>query len=899
MRAASLGGAAFGRPERGTFAVPSGWPAGSSECPRTAVARFALAPVLVAFAGRFRMLRLLRLAPAVLAFGGLAVTAAAQQALVHDYTAMDGRHRYAVGLQLETPTLRDGAVQHVVLVDTSASQVGEYRDRGLAVLDAYLAALPSDDRASVVAYDVRPTQVAAAQSPADARTAAAANLATRAPAGSSDMLTAIEMAVSELPSGGVVTLICDGMSVADLVQPSELVPVAATARERGIAIQSFAIGSNVDLQLLGVLANQTGGVVVLDGDESSETLAKQLADAARIQPVAGGTITLTGVDGELIGDALPLRSDRMTYRLAIGEPSSKIGIEYDGRTLDATVRDQGNTFLRPIAGEADATDGVVNPLAGDVVLNAAREAFEREVARLERLGTIAVARQAWRDAETIALEIRRIDPHNVRAVAILEAVGDKTMAMVQFDDGVGIPDAPRPESDDENRLDINGPGVDVDAGEINNDGGRPDIADVPDADISPILDGRDAPRPVDPISRYEELQILAGERLQLEVNQGIEDARAILADDPDGSLAVLQQLRGAVKTASDVVPELRESLLRRLGAEFVDVENRKESILARQQLADNRRAEAEAQERLVEAITIEERRMEQLTDEVAALLEQGRAGNEAAFEEAEIVARIIDSMRPGNAVGAATIFTAEAAGQLDKAYRMRAIRADKFLEQLYQVELSAVPFPDEPPVNYPSAERWQEITEMRRKYKSVDLKRDSPNEQRILEQLDKNTEFAFAGETLKEVMEYVADLHGITILIQEDALAEVGVGTDEPIQLYLAGVTLRSALKILLEPRELTYIIKDEVMQITSADRAGEASQVRVYPVADLVIPIQVIQGGGGGLGGAGGGGAGGGIGGGGAGGGAGGGGGGFFMIPPTVEARDAADSSAKKKAVN
>jgi hypothetical protein len=62
---------------------------------------------------------------------------------------------------------------------------------------------------------------------------------------------------------------------------------------------------------------------------------------------------------------------------------------------------------------------------------------------------------------------------------------------------------------------------------------------------------------------------------------------------------------------------------------------------------------------------------------------------------------------------------------------------------------------------------------------------------------------------------------------------------------------LRSALKLMLEPHELTYVIQDEVMQITTVTKADEKLTTRVYPVADLVIPIiSGMGGGGGGMGG-------------------------------------------------
>ena len=740
-----------------------------------------------------------------------------------------------------------------------------------------------------MAYDLAPVELAAMTRPSDAAAAAKAALATRVPAGSSDMLAALEDAMARLPEGGVITLIGDGMSVADLIKPSELTPVTELAQERGVAVQAFGVGSNIDQQMLGVLANQTGGIVLVDdveADAAAADIAAELADASHVLPVLPERVALESVEGGVIGEPLPLRADRMTYLLAVGEPTGEVAVAVDGRRIEPVVRDRGNTFLQGLAFEADATDGIVNPLAGDRLLGAARESFERYVAVLEQQAQIALAARDWERAEALAFEIRRIDPKNVRAVVVLEAVGNKTMTLVQSDAAPGTPafDLPPGQALD------NAADADAEAG----DGGmiaNPSVDEGGD-DFLGELDV--APRDLDPLSAYSERQRLAGERLQSEIELGIERSRNLLEDDPESALNDLQVLRGAVKSAADVRPELRESLLRRLEANILSVENRLEAIVARQELAQNRRAAREAQERLVSALAVKEQKLAQLAEQVAALMAQGAAGNEAAWEEAEAVARIIDAMEPGSALGAATIFNTEAAGQLDKAYRLRAIRADKFLAQLYEVERSAIPFPDEPPVNYPSPERWQEITEMREKYKSVDLHKNSPNEEEILRALDKNTVLEFQDTPLSEAIAYIAELHGITIRIDENSIQEVGITRDEPISLFLSDVSLRSAFKIMLEDLELTYVIRDEIMQIVSVAEAEENRQVRVYPVADLVIPIQIIGGGGGGGGIGGGGGAGGLGGGGGAGGGFGGGGGGGFFSVPADDAPVLPD--AKKK---
>ena len=44
-----------------------------------------------------------------------------------------------------------------------------------------------------------------------------------------------------------------------------------------------------------------------------------------------------------------------------------------------------------------------------------------------------------------------------------------------------------------------------------------------------------------------------------------------------------------------------------------------------------------------------------------------------------------------------------------------------YLRTLFSVELSFVPFPDEPPVVYMPADQWEDLTIRRQKYKAVDL----------------------------------------------------------------------------------------------------------------------------------------------------------------------------------
>ncbi len=155
------------------------------------------------------------------------------------------------------------------------------------------------------------------------------------------------------------------------------------------------------------------------------------------------------------------------------------------------------------------------------------------------------------------------------------------------------------------------------------------------------------------------------------------------------------------------------------------------------------------------------------------------------------------------------------------------------------VETALIPFPDDQPVVYPDAAVWEELTERRKKYTNVDLATVGKAEKKISEQLGEPTTMEFIETPLQDAVDYLKDLHGIEIQLDSKALEEAGMGADTPVTRTLKGITLRSALHLLLDTYDLTYVIKDEVLLITTTDVASQELVTKAYPVADLVIPIR------------------------------------------------------------
>src|SRR5262245_15446135 len=63
----------------------------------------------------------------------------------------DGQTYLAVSLRSEAVSRQATPHDHVILVDTSASQVGEHRVQAFSVLKELLSALPANDRVAVYA----------------------------------------------------------------------------------------------------------------------------------------------------------------------------------------------------------------------------------------------------------------------------------------------------------------------------------------------------------------------------------------------------------------------------------------------------------------------------------------------------------------------------------------------------------------------------------------------------------------------------------------------------------------------------------------------------------------------------------------------------------------------------
>jgi hypothetical protein len=211
----------------------------------------------------------------------------------------------------------------------------------------------------------------------------------------------------------------------------------------------------------------------------------------------------------------------------------------------------------------------------------------------------------------------------------------------------------------------------------------------------------------------------------------------------------------------------------------------------------------------------------------------------------EAAASEVAETAPGSTIAVSSVLGARTTRYTTQALSTRVARQKGVVDTLAQVEFSHVPFPDDQPIVYPDASVWEELSLRRKKWKdfaSADLKDQKGAAARIRKQLDQPTTIEFVDAPLQDVVDYLKDLHDIEIQIDTKALEDASIGADTPVTRNLKGITLKSALRLMLGAMDLTYVIKNEVLMITTPEKAGNELVTKVYPVADLVIPITIMR---------------------------------------------------------
>ena len=319
-------------------------------------------------------------------------------------------------------------------------------------------------------------------------------------------------------------------------------------------------------------------------------------------------------------------------------------------------------------------------------------------------------------------------------------------------------------------------------------------------------------------------------KLSAQVAAGQLESKRLARTSPAEAFDRLDQLTTLVE-AEAIPEEARLQILRRIERtrrELEEMTGKRRGELA----LERRNAAIEAEiEREQTMKTENEVRLAALVDQYNDLVDERR------FEEAEAIAKKASELAPDNPVSRQLLAQSRIIRRLAAQQSIADAQASGFLDVTEDVEMSAAGFVG--PISFPDTKDWEELTKNRSRLAAEGRGRLTADEQEIQRKLSTKVEASYNAKPLAEVIEELGKQAGVPIHIDMAGLEQEAVTTDTPVTLSIdQPISLKSALRLTLDPLNLDFTIRDEVLKITSPRMVQGEFYSTTYPVADLVIPV-------------------------------------------------------------
>jgi general secretion pathway protein D len=210
--------------------------------------------------------------------------------------------------------------------------------------------------------------------------------------------------------------------------------------------------------------------------------------------------------------------------------------------------------------------------------------------------------------------------------------------------------------------------------------------------------------------------------------------------------------------------------------------------------------------------------------------------DEQRYAEAEVVAKRAKEIAPNEMVAEQLSMNSRAIRRMAANEAIRAGKEEGFVNAMLSVDQSATPFDDTEP--YVFGKDWKDRVAGRTGAEGARRQR-TEGEMEIERRLQTPVLLEFNGEPLSVVVDHLSKLADVNVYLDPQGLQQEAVTSDMPVTISLSQeVMLKSALKLILEPLHLSYVIEDEVLKITSEQMRSGDTYIWTYDVADLVVPI-------------------------------------------------------------
>ncbi len=801
---------------------------------------------------------------------------------LHLYQPLEGDPIIALQVQPKLPAAPERKRDYVILISTSASQAGAGWIGSNQIADAFVETAQEGDRIALWTVSTHDKTKAITEHLLDAKAdafklkQALKSLKKSFPIGITDLKDALTRAIETFDGGEgrqrVILFLGDGQSTGNPLTHEDRAQLCKEMVARRIAFFAVPLGTQLDPANLHGFATGTGGAVLRTRvtEEKLVDALKRYQDALATPIMYDAKITLPAAVTEAYPLELPpLRSETPT--LIVGRMKNIPKLAY---TITGTVAGQAAPLtiqaeLPTPASEADnffllsMIEQWKRAATQPALLRADRaliSAYQQAMVMLVDLKTgaeLAMRRNELDGAAKLFAEAKRMSPRDGEAEAGLKIVA-------RLKDGTLTRDAILKQLDQARAVDqvkkVNGQ-IQVARKDLEA------IAALQQEEPEKVAPPAPAGNAPNILQANRDRVIIEEQKMTQMVEDALRAARRELNSDPDGTVEMLKNTLRRVEDHPEIGQRVRDTLAARLQTSL-----REASTLGRQiklKIEEQNRILTTLRENAEKAdqkVTFEERQAAQFKrfkEEMTRARFEERAKSDLL---AQMTAMAQESRMRGEKppVSLQAVYDRTLAlYHLQKQADLRRVREERFLATLLEVDKSQIPFPDEPGIFFPPLATWKAITKLRKeKYEVSSLPDDDAARfeanalSRLLEDvIDMSKDFQ-NQMTLKEVLglfyeKYQAKGKELPILVDQQAFKDESPDAPEIYEAtikfppYPKMMSMATALKLALSQASpsATYLIRRSFIEITTNDKALKDQVLRVYPVGELVIPVNALGG--------------------------------------------------------
>jgi hypothetical protein len=316
-------------------------------------------------------------------------------------------------------------------------------------------------------------------------------------------------------------------------------------------------------------------------------------------------------------------------------------------------------------------------------------------------------------------------------------------------------------------------------------------------------------------------QEIANQKADVDVKAALKEASAAR---PAEALVILKKALDRVQNDVDISTTRQENMVRTL-KDRIRITEISAKMTTDQALADaQKNAKANARAADVEKQKAEREKIRTAINEIVQL--QGKGMNAEADRKAKDLAAQYPDNPAAKAMGTNGYLNARIRESRDMLTDMerRSIGTMNDLAKTSTMPVGDVEF---------DKKRWGEITKAR---KGEPL---SEKEKALLAALNKMLKPGFRNTKFEDVMDQISQFTGVTIILDKGALEAANI-TPETLITFAPpnDVSVRTVLRKVLRDNDLTYVVKDESIYVTSVERAKAFMTTKAYYVGDLTVGL-------------------------------------------------------------